>query len=182
MDGIPESEWCYPSIENIKSGMQMSKDHLERSGYRLLTEAEWEYACRAGSPSSRFYGDAEEQLSDYALYSKNPKTRKDMPDDPNDPAHTQPVGSLKPNAFGLFDVYGNVWEWCHSRRLPYPRDSAIDKDLEPYTVTDSVPMVRRGGSFSYGKEVMRSAHRGAVGYLPMQRRDNVGFRIARTIR
>ena len=105
-----------------------------------------------------------------------------MPDDPNDPAHTLPVGSLKPNTFGLFDVYGNVWEWCHSRRLPYPRDSATDSEPEAYTITDSVPMVRRGGSFSYGKDVMRSAHRGAVGYLPGQRRDNVGFRIARTIR
>lgn len=180
-EGIPENEWVYPTIGNIKSGMLMPKDNLERTGYRLVTEAEWEYACRAGSTSSRFYGESEELLSQYALYSKNPKTRKDMPDDPNDPAHTLPVGSLKPNAFGLFDVYGNVWEWCHSRRLPYARDSAIDREYEAFTITDSVPMVRRGGSFSYGKDVMRSAHRGVSGYLPMQRRDNVGFRIAKTI-
>ena len=181
-EGIPENEWCYPSIANIKSGMQMPKDNLERNGYRLVTEAEWEFACRAGSTSGRFYGESDELLSEYAWYSKNPKTQKGMPNDPNDPTRTQVVGSLKPNSFGLFDVYGNVWEWCHSRRLPYTKDSAIDREHEAFTITDSVAMVRRGGSFSYGKDVMRSAHRGASQYYPMQRRDNVGFRIARTVR
>jgi len=181
-EGIPDNEWCYPPVENIKSGMQMPKDNLERIGYRLVTEAEWEYACRAGSTSSRFYGESDEMLSEFARYSKNPPTRKGMANYPNDPAHTQVVGSLKPNAFGLFDVYGNVWEWCHSRRLPYTKDSAIDREHEAFTITDSVAMVRRGGSFSYGKDVMRSAHRGSTNYYPVQRRDNVGFRIAKTIR
>ena len=181
LDGIPETEWCYPSIETINSGMKISKDYLKRKGYRLPTEAEWEYAARAGTMTSRFYGERDELLSAYAWYSKNPPQRKADPADPNDPRRTFPVGQLKPNRFGLFDVYGNVWEWCDSRRQVYPTNHSIDEPAESFLITDSVAMIRRGGSFSYGKDVMRSAHRGATGYFPNQRRDNVGFRIAKTL-
>ena len=181
MDGIPESEWCYPANEMIKSGMEIPKDYLKRKGYRLPTEAEWEYASRAGSVTSRFYGESDELLSEYAWYSKNPPKKKDDPNDPNDPQHTYPVGQLKPNAYGLFDIYGNVWEWCDSRRQPYTSSNTIDEPTENFFITDSVAMTRRGGSFSYDREVMRSAHRGALNYFPNQRRDNVGFRIAKTL-
>lgn len=179
--GIPESEWVYPMIEDIKSGMTVSKDYLKRKGFRLPTEAEWEYAARAGTTTSRHFGDADEELSNYAWYSKNPPQRKGDPIDPNDPNRTYPVGSLKPNQFGLFDMYGNVWEWCDSRRIEYRPGTRIDEATEDFVIHDSTVMVRRGGSFAYSKEEMRSAHRGANGYLPAQRRDNVGFRIARTI-
>lgn len=180
-EGIPENEWCYPSIDKIKSGMEMSKNHLTKTGYRLPTEAEWEFACRAGTTSSRFYGSSDELLSDYAWYSKDPPRKKDDPISSTDPHHTYPVGQLKPNPLGLFDMYGNVWEWCHSRRFPYSRGAVEDNEDIPVIITDSIAMVRRGGSFSYGKDVMRSAHRGATNYFPLQRRDNVGFRIARTL-
>jgi formylglycine-generating enzyme required for sulfatase activity len=182
MDGLPENEWVYPLLENIKSGMTISKNYLKKTGYRLPTEAEWEFAARAGTSTSRFYGDSDEDLSQYAWYSKNPPQNKSDPNDPNDPTHTYPVGKLKPNQFGLYDVYGNVWEWCDSRRLNYTSGKSSDENTEDIIITDTVPMVRRGGSYSYGKDVMRSAHRGAAQYLPNQRRDNVGFRIARTIR
>ena len=181
LDGIPESEWCYPPNDQIKSGMVISKDYVKRKGYRLPTEAEWEYAARAGTMTSRFYGESDELLSEYAWYSKNPPRTKSDKNDPNDPQHTYPVGQLKPNPYGLFDIYGNVWEWCDSRRQSYTSDSIMDEPVESIIITDSVAMVRRGGSFSYGKDVMRSAHRGALNYFPNQRRDNVGFRIARTI-
>ena len=180
LDGIPENEWCYPANEMIKSGMEISKDYLKRKGYRLPTEAEWEYASRAGTTTSRFYGESDELLSEYAWYSKNPPKKKSDPNDPNDPQHTYPVGQLKPNAYGLFDIYGNVWEWCDSRRQTY-NSNAVDEPSSNILITDSVAMVRRGGSFSYDKSVMRSAHRGALNYFPNQRRDNVGFRIARTL-
>jgi formylglycine-generating enzyme required for sulfatase activity len=181
LDGIPESEWCYPPIDQIKSGMVISKDYLKRKGYRLPTEAEWEYAARAGTMTSRFYGESDDLLAEYAWYSKNPPRTKSDKNDPNDPQHTYPVGQLKPNPYGLFDIYGNVWEWCDSRRSPYTIDSFTDEPAESIMITDSVAMVRRGGSFSYAKDVMRSAHRGALNYFPNQRRDNVGFRIARTV-
>ena len=179
---IPEEEWCYPSMNEIKDGMQMPDNYLHRTGYRLPTEAEWEFACRSGSSTSRFYGMSEQILDRYAWYSKHPmKSKKDTvaKDDPN---RTFPVGQLLPNNFGLFDVYGNVWEWCQSRRLPYVRHETTDNEDLLLVILDTLARVRRGGSFSYGKECMRSAHRGANNAFPNQRRDNVGFRIARTMK
>jgi formylglycine-generating enzyme required for sulfatase activity len=181
-EGIPQKEWVYPPPDQIKSGMVMPKDYLKRTGYRLPTEAEWEFACRANTTSSRFFGSSNDRLADYAWYSKKPPQQKGDTIDAQDPHHTYPVAQLQPNQFGLFDVYGNVWEWCQSRRLPYSRDAVEDTEDIPAIITDSTAMIRRGGSFAYGKEVMRSAHRGATNYFPMQRRDNVGFRIARTMR
>jgi len=81
----------------------------------------------------------------------------------------------------LDNIYGNVWEWCDSRRQPYISDCTIDEPTKNILITDSVAMIKRGGSFSYDKETMRSAHRGALNYFPNQRRDNVGFRIAKTM-
>ena len=181
-EGVPESEWCYPSLNEIRDGMQMPKNYLQRTGYRLPTEAEWEFACRSGSSSSRFYGSSERILDQYAWYSKHPMKAKNDPVNKDDPNRTFPVGQLLPNEFGLFDVYGNVWEWCQSRRLPYAKGRLnIDIEDEFFFVSDTMARVRRGGAFSYGKECMRSAHRGTNNALPHQRRDNVGFRIARTV-
>lgn len=185
-EGLPESEWVYPTdLNEIKDGMELPGNYLHRTGYRMLTEAEWEFACRAGAATSRFYGDSQELLGEYAWYSKNPPQTKNDPADPNDPQRTWPVGQLKPNDLGLFDVYGNVWEWGHDRRQEYPSDLAVHEDVEDTVVKvmDAQPRTRRGGSFSYEAAVMRSAHRGAPNaYLPQQRRDNVGFRVARTYR
>ncbi len=183
-EGIPQSEWVYPSrVEDIGPGMQMPQDYLRRIGYRLPTEAEWEFAARAGTTTSRFFGDSDSLLGQYAWYSRNPPRRKDDPVDPNDPQRTSPVGSLKPNPFGLFDVYGNVWEWTQSRVLPYPT-AGVHLDIEDdlLVVSDSSARVRRGGGFPYEAAMMRSAARGTVTAIPFQRRDNVGFRVARTIR
>ena len=182
-EGLPQSEWVYPPrMEDIRSGLRMPGDYLRRVGYRLPTEAEWEYAARAGTTTSRFFGDADSLLGDYAWYSRNPPKRKSDPVDPRDPQRTLPVGRLKPNPLGLFDIYGNVWEWTQTRVKPYTVEGThLDVEEDWLVVTDSAARVRRGGAFPYEAAMMRSAARGTVNAFPFQRRDNVGFRVARTI-
>ena len=182
-DGLPESEWVYPTrFDAITSGMALSPNYLRRRGYRLPTETEWEFATRAGSSTPRFFGSGEAYLDQYAWYSKNPpRSRADKPD-PSDPKRTWPVGQLKPNDLGLFDVYGNVWEWTQDRMRPLGGSTGtrVDDEDTMLVIMDATPRVRRGGGFSYEAAMMRSAHRGPTTAVPTNRRDNVGFRVART--
>jgi len=182
-EGLPQSEWVYPvRDEDIKHGMQMPSDYLRRRGYRLPTEAEWEFAARSGTTTSRFFGSSDSLLAEYAWYSKHPPKAKGDPVDPHDPQRTWQVGQLKPNDFGLFDIYGNVWEWTQDRIKPYPVGNVTHDDVEDdlLVVSDSSARGRRGGAFPYEAAMMRSAERGTVTAYPFLRRDNVGFRVART--
>jgi formylglycine-generating enzyme required for sulfatase activity len=181
-EGIPESEWVYPgNFSDIRNGMELPKDYLHRTGYRLPTEAEWEYAARAGSTTPRFYGLTEELLEEYAWYSKHPPGRKNAPTDPADPQRTWPVGQLKPNDFGLFDVYGNVWEWTQDRLQESPYSQMDDAEDVVRVVLDTQSRSRRGGAFPYEAAAQRSADRDSLNAFPILRRDNVGFRVARTL-
>ena len=151
-DGIPESEWCFLPNSDGKyaAGMRMADDYLERTGYRLPTEAEWELACRAGTATSRFYGESPELLQHYAWYLSNALDR------------SWPVGTKQPNGLGLFDMHGNVWEWCADAPSPFPDDTVQqvrDVITEPGLLQDGQPRALRGGSYFYHQIYTRSALR-----------------------
>jgi formylglycine-generating enzyme required for sulfatase activity len=168
--GISPDQWIYP--DNIGPGMTLPPDYLHRTGYRLPTESEWEFAARAGTLTAHFFGNGVAWLDRYAWFTANSDN------------HGWPVGMLKPNQLGLFDVYGNAWEWLQDRRRDYPiaeGGTSVDVEDSSLIVTNEIARTRRGGSWSYDKETTRSAHRGADTYFPDQRRDSVGFRVARTI-
>ena len=126
----------------------------------LPTEAQWEYACRAGSTSAYCYGDSEEELEMYAWYEKNGGGK------------THPVGAKLPNAWGLYDVHGNVWEWCHDRFKNFTKSSVTN----PIGPSKGSARVVRGGSYGNSARALRSACRfgNHLGY----QYDYLGFRIA----
>lgn len=134
----------------------------------MPTEAEVEYATRAGSLTSRYYGETEELLSKYAWCIGNSQEK------------TWPVGSLKPNDLGLFDAQGNVWTWCQESVKDYPQGIEVAEDQEDdLEILSAGPRVLRGGSFSYRASYLRSAYRSSD--LPEGRYNLFGFRVARTL-
>ncbi|HVK16473.1 MAG TPA: SUMF1/EgtB/PvdO family nonheme iron enzyme [Fimbriiglobus sp.] len=166
-EGIPEDQRCYPRIDEIKDGVRLPDDVLSRTGYRLPTEAEWEYACRAGTVTSRPYGGGDDLLEHYGWYARNARGRAGR------------VGSLKPNDLGMFDMLGNAWEWCHDPLASYlPRPAADQEQQVP--VTAAHERVLRGGGFFSAAPDLRSAHR--IGSPPHVPFSLAGFRVARTWR
>jgi serine/threonine protein kinase/formylglycine-generating enzyme required for sulfatase activity len=168
-EGIPEEQWCY----EIKGDETVLKaKYLSLSGYRLPTEAEMEYSTRSGALTARHYGETEELLSKYARYVKNSQ-EKTLPE--------WPVGSLKPNDLGLFDVQGNVFTWCQESYRSYPQGNKVSDDKEDdAAILDARSRVLRGGTFLFPALLVRSAIRDA--YVPSTRDSTVGFRLARTVR
>ncbi len=120
---IPESQMCYPPIDQIRSGIRLADNYLERTGYRLPTEAEWEYGCGAGATTIWPFGDDDALLSRFAWWLNNAQ------------GHAHPVGRLQPNDLGLFDALGNVYEWCHLRPWTPTSSAAVDR-AEPFVVQD----------------------------------------------
>ncbi len=166
-EGIAEEQWCYvPNAQGAyAAGMKVKAKALSLSGYRLPTEAEWEHACRAGSVTAWSMGDGEDLLAKYAWYNAN------------SPSRSRPVGLLRPNELGLFDLHGNVWEWCQNRLEVF--GDIQDLQIEDKVDISSSRMVR-GGSFIYLPMDVRSANR--IWNVPSLRSYNVGFRPARTFR
>jgi eukaryotic-like serine/threonine-protein kinase len=168
-EGLPESEWCYEPVPEFNVGMKLATNYLKRCGYRLPTEAEMEFATRAGSVTSRYYGETEELLPKYAWYNKNGLDR------------SWPVGGKKPNDFGLFDVQGNVFTWCQESFKPYPKsmENETHEDKEDALSITLDNRGLRGGSFAVQASIVRSAFR--QGVVPTYRSDgDVGLRPART--
>ena len=128
--------------------------------YRLPTEAEWEYACRAGTTTSYSFGNDKSLLGDFAWFGGNADGR------------THPVGQKQPNAWGLYDMHGNAWEWCSDWYGDYP-SGAVSDPLGPLSGSRRV---YRGGPWSSSAGFCRSAYRGRN--LPSTRGSFLGFRLA----
>jgi formylglycine-generating enzyme required for sulfatase activity len=179
---IDRRQWCYP--ETAGTHLVIPEDAANRYGFRLPTEAEWEYFCRAGTETARYYGQSEELLPRYAWTWLNSRNR------------VKPPGLLLPNEFGIFDAMGNLWEWCHdgpSRASPdawpaYPegtKEQPASDRIQRQTVCLDVEKgdtwrILRGGAFNAAPERSRSAHRdwaSAVRGLPA----SAGFRVVRTL-
>ena len=176
-EGLPLSEWCYPPHADIKDGMKPIPDYLKRTGYRLPTEAEWEYASRAGSRVSRFFGSDPELLGRYVWQLANSQDR------------TWPVGQKRPNDLGMFDVHGNSCTWLQEAMREYQvRGGNATEDVEDRTVVKDSNVVGpngetflrglRGGTFLDQPRTLRASYR--LGYPPSLRSGAIGLRVART--
>lgn len=143
----------HPAISMTQyAAIQFCKWLYTKTGvfYRLPTEAEWEYACRAGSQSSYSFGDDPAQLDEYAWYAGNSNNK------------TNPVGTKKPNAWGLYDMHGNVMEWTMDQYIPdfyasFKKNKVAENPLA--VPTELYPRSVRGGSFNDEAGELRSANR-----------------------
>jgi hypothetical protein len=169
--GIPRDQWCYDPDATFSNGMRLMPDALQRTGYRLPTDAEWEYACRAGTATVRYFGDGDAYLSRYCRFA-----------DEISGVELLPVASLRPNAFGLFDTLGNAAEWCQESSYSVDESSGVitePRQAEFVSTEEPWGRIIRGGSIYSTPPLMRAAERMAVRadtLLP-----SFGFRVARTL-
>jgi formylglycine-generating enzyme required for sulfatase activity len=201
-DGIREDQWCYDTnawalprekvsvfvslllphdpltgatstsyflLDRQPQVTALKKNYLGLHGYRLPTEAEMEYTCSAGAVTSRYFGETDELLVQYGWYQKNSKER------------TWSVGAKKPNDLGLFDMHGNVWNWCQETYEDYPaKKGGVIEDKEGVlNIVPTSSRVLRGGSVVDRHVDLRSAARNRT--VPDTRSSVVGFRPARTL-
>jgi formylglycine-generating enzyme required for sulfatase activity len=166
-EGLPKDQWCYlPNNQSgaYDAGMSIPADVLKRRGYRLPTEAEWEYACRSGTITSRYYGETTDLLDKHAWHSGNSRE------------HAWAGGSRIPNDLGLFDMLGNVFEWVQDRR---GLSSTVDDNINiSEYIEDKDRRLLRGGSFHIQPALVRSAPRARD--APESRDSDYGFRPSRT--
>jgi hypothetical protein len=168
-EGIPRDQWCYDPDQAFEEGMTLLPDYLQRTGYRLPSEAEWEYACRMGTTTARYFGETETLLGEYGWYTETSGDKWMLP-----------VGSLRPNRAGLFDMQGNVVEWCQDTAFYFDTLSGEMADKEEKGKLDNSSFrVLRGGSFFTDAWLVRSADRGTL--RPSLPSLGNGFRVSRTL-
>jgi formylglycine-generating enzyme required for sulfatase activity len=179
LSGIPAEQWCYePVSDDAGNVMRAKKNLLSLAGYRLPTEAEFEFATRAGAVTERHYGASNDLLHKYAWFAANSE------------GLSWPVATLKPNDLGLFDMMGNVLEWSQN---VYHFDASLrgkintlleDVEDEPETTTEeamnTVFRSQRGGSFLHSRWDYKSAARTSYSRM-VDVTDYFGFRVARTL-
>jgi serine/threonine protein kinase/formylglycine-generating enzyme required for sulfatase activity len=171
LEAIPADQWCY---KLVPPNATPYLDYLQRTGYRLPTEVEWEYACRAGTTTAFSWGDDRQNFRRFDWTVENSG------------GHNWPVGSLSPNRFGLFDMHGNAAEWVQDKFEFDKNDKPVIKtgeDIEQkdWWLTEDSPRGLRGGAASSYVEYHRSANRTYT-----KARSGVsqftGFRVARTLK
>jgi formylglycine-generating enzyme required for sulfatase activity len=137
---------------------KIAEEKEKGRNYRLPTESQWEYACRAGTSTAYSFGDSADALGEYGWFQGNSNG-------------SQPVGKKMPNAWGLYDMHGNVLEWCSDWHGDYPGGLAVD----PTGSTDGSHRVTRGGFWFFSASGCRSAYRSWL--VPTKRGDYLGFRV-----
>lgn len=152
------------SMVSYAEAMEFARRISELTGnaYSLPTEAQWEYACRAGSDGPFCFGTDAACLKDYAWFAENSED------------HVHPVGLKLPNAWGLLDMHGNVWEWCLDLWHAEGHDPAVTNDP---VGTRGFTRNIRGGCYYSAPQAVRSAKR--FGYNATNRFESVGFRVIR---
>lgn len=150
---LPVERVSWDDIQEFIKTINTQSTHYQ---YRLPTEEEWEYAARAGT-TEEYAGNLDE-MSWYKANSDN---------------KTHEVATKKPNPWGIYDMHGNVWEWCQDWYRDYPSDSQPDPTANPCKVI-------RGGSWYFGDDYSRSAFRFYI--TPDVRSNHLGFRLVRTLR
>ena len=166
---LPQTRICFYSCMKFIKKLNKSSQHK----YRLPSEAEWEYACRAGSTTAFAFGDSID--CSQAMFANNPDKDgtcvayyKTLGISPQGPA---PVKTFAPNAWGFYDMHGNVWEWCADVYAPYGENPVTPS----FFSTKAASRVRRGGSFYKHASSLRSANR-TYGH-PAARYQTTGFRL-----
>jgi formylglycine-generating enzyme required for sulfatase activity len=155
MNPVEQVRWSdaarYCNARSRLEGLQSCYDlktwecNFDADGYRLPTEAEWEYACRAGTKTTYFFGNDSSKLRDYAWFEENSGGRP------------RPVGQKLPNPWGLYDVHGNVWQWCNDfYKVDYYQESPQENPRGP-NIGDN--KVVRGGAWKFSAQTCRSGYR-----------------------
>jgi eukaryotic-like serine/threonine-protein kinase len=168
-DGIAQDQWCYGPNEkgDYAEGMKVMSNPDKRKGYRLPTDSEWEYSCRAGAATEYSFGERWVLLEKYGWYVKNSLNG------------AQPVGSLKPNDLGLFDLHGNISEWCQDTWVGRQEKGERSSDINlSNSISNKDPRLLRGATFLDRPELLHAAYR--YWNAPANRLANSGLRPART--
>jgi formylglycine-generating enzyme required for sulfatase activity len=130
-----DTDWKDRLVTHLQKFLRKLGKKEKRNSYRLPTEAEWEYGCRAGSTGKYCFGDDEAKLKEYAWYGEGSN------------GETHPVGQLKPNDWGLYDMHGNVWEWVQDWYAEDYYKQRPNPDRDPQGPKNGMQRVRRGGAY-----------------------------------
>jgi formylglycine-generating enzyme required for sulfatase activity len=167
-EGIPQSQWCYQPGD-AKGVWVLVPDYLSHRGYRLPTVQEWEFAARANTTTDQYFGQNLAQIDDYAWHRENS-------------VHPEPIGRLRPNDFGLFDVIGNVEEWCFNPTPAItPQRCASCQSLRTMGLCEQQLEATKGGSFARAKQdqAVRQRHQTLDAEFPFVSNTYSGFRVVK---